>query len=131
MGLSHSYAEAFDIELNIIGGKPNKGQFLFSIFNSKESFLKKPLLEKNIEIDKYGNGKVKIESLPKGTYAVSIVYDENSDNKLNTNFFGIPTEKVGFSNNAKGRLGPPSFEDTSFLVNKNLELEVSVTSVKK
>ena len=34
--------------------------------------------------------------------------------KLDTNFFGIPKEQFGFSNNAKGRFGPPSFESASF-----------------
>ncbi|WP_394700395.1 DUF2141 domain-containing protein [uncultured Bacteroides sp.] len=33
---------------------------------------------------------------------------------VDTKEFGIPTEKYGFSNNAKGRMGPPSFEQAKF-----------------
>lgn len=54
--------------------------------------------------------------LPPGRYAVAIYHDANNSGKLNTNFFGIPTESYGFSNNAMGTFGPPSFQETSFTV---------------
>ena len=47
-------------------------------------------------------------------YAVSVVYDEDGNGKLNTGFLGIPSDPVGFSNNAKGTFGPPSFYKASF-----------------
>jgi len=36
---------------------------------------------------------------------------------LCTNFLGIPNEEYGFSNNARGRGGPASWEDAKFLFN--------------
>jgi uncharacterized protein (DUF2141 family) len=38
----------------------------------------------------------------------------NSNNKLDTYFFGLPKEKYGFSRNAKGFIGPPSFKKAKF-----------------
>ena len=34
--------------------------------------------------------------------------------KLDTNFAGMPIELYGFSNNARGRFGPPPFVKTAF-----------------
>ena len=34
-----------------------------------------------------------------GNYAVQVMHDENDNNKLDTNFLGIPSEGYGFSNN--------------------------------
>lgn len=54
-----------------------------------------------------------------GTYAIKIFHDVNGNGKLDTNFLGIPTEPYGFSNNAMGAFGPPSFEEASFRVSGN------------
>ena len=54
------------------------------------------------------------EDVPHGAYAIKIFHDENSNQKLDTNFVGYPKEKFGFSNNAMGRFGPPSFEQARF-----------------
>ena len=43
--------------------------------------------------------------------------------------FGIPTEPVGFSSNAKGMFGPPGFDDTSFLFDKDMKVEIVLTNV--
>jgi len=48
--------------------------------------------------------------LSPGTYAISVMHDENGDGKLNTNMVGIPTEGYGFSNGARGTFGPPDFK---------------------
>jgi uncharacterized protein (DUF2141 family) len=60
----------------------------------------------------------KIEDVPFGEYAVKVFHDENGNDELDTNFFGMPTESYGFSNNASGTFGPPSYEDAKFLFDK-------------
>lgn len=50
-----------------------------------------------------------------GTYAATVYHDENADQSLTTNFFGIPREGVGMSNNPKVKFRAPSFEQASFL----------------
>ena len=62
-----------------------------------------------------------------GRYAVSMFHDENENGELDANFLGIPKEGYGASNNARGRLGPPRFEDASFdYAGGPLELDVRV-----
>ena len=43
-------------------------------------------------------------------------HDENGNGKLDTNFLGIPSEGVAASNDAKGTMGPPSYEKAKFAV---------------
>ncbi len=67
------------------------------------------------------------EDIPPGTYALAVIHDENMNGKLETNVLGIPTEGYGFSNDAKGVLGAPSFSAASFLYDgRNLDLTISL-----
>ena len=56
-------------------------------------------------------GTIELEA---GTYSIGFFIDKNDNEKLDTNFLGVPKEQFGFSNDAMGRFGPPSFEAASF-----------------
>lgn len=60
-----------------------------------------------------------VKDLKPGKYAFKYFHDENNDKEINTNFMGIPKEGYGFSNNAKGKFGPPSFEKMIFELTQN------------
>ena len=55
-----------------------------------------------------------VEGLAPGSYAVSVIHDENDNRKLDKNFMGIPTEGVGFSHNPRVTFGPPAFAKARF-----------------
>ncbi len=57
-----------------------------------------------------GRARVVFEGLAPGGYAVAVYHDENGNGRLDSGFLGIPTEGLGASNDAKGFMGPPSFE---------------------
>lgn len=59
---------------------------------------------------------VVFSDLPPGQYAVIVLHDENGNGRLDKNFWGVPTEPYGFSNDAQGILGPPGFEDTAVTI---------------
>ena len=61
-----------------------------------------------------------------GAYAVAAFHDADSDGALNQNIVGMPTEGHGFSNGARGFMGPPSFEDAAVTVGES-EAVVSIT----
>ena len=67
-----------------------------------------------------------IFDIPDGTYAIGIFVDVNYNNKMDRNFLGIPKEQYGFSNNAKGNFGPPSFEAASFKVAGETRLSIDL-----
>ena len=67
------------------------------------------------------------EDIPPGTYAIVVIHDENMNGKLETNWLGVPTEGYGFSNDAKGLFGAPSFSAASFqYIGQKLELTISL-----
>ena len=96
------------------GAKASTGQAIASLFSSADNYLKAPALKQIMPINDAGEVRIVFNELKAGKYAVSIVYDEDGDGKLNTGFLGIPSELVGFSNNVKGTFGPPSFHKASF-----------------
>ena len=121
----------YPLTVQVRGAIPGKGLAVMSLFSSADTYLKEPLVKRTEPIDAAGNAVFVIEQLSAGTYAVSIVYDEDSNGKLNTGFLGIPTELVGFSNNATGTFGPPSFEKTSFSFSRSRSIEITLGTAKK
>lgn len=63
---------------------------------------------------KSGSVVIAFDAVPPGDYAIACIHDENDNGKLDSNFLHIPTEGVASSNDAKGRMGPPSFTDARF-----------------
>jgi uncharacterized protein (DUF2141 family) len=61
-----------------------------------------------------GQATLELTGLAAGSYAIGCVHDENGNGKLDTNLLGIPKEGVCASNDAKGRMGPPRWEDARF-----------------
>lgn len=61
-----------------------------------------------------GVTRLAIEGLPPGRYAAQVYYDENGNHRVDRMLFGIPREGVGFSNDARIRLGPPRWADAVF-----------------
>lgn len=117
---------AQSLTLEVHGIEKVTGKLYVAIYNSPESFMKKPLTGFVVEVeDKVLS--IPCKGLPVGTYAFSMYQDENGNGKLDTAAFGIPTEKFGFSNDVQGVMGPPSYEkcrisfaaDTTLVVHLN------------
>ena len=102
----------------IEGLKNDKGNVVIGLFPSKESWDGKADKLKGAAL-KIENEQAKwfLDNIPYGEYAIRLYHAENEDDKLNTNFLGIPKESYAFSNNAKGRFGPPSFDKAKFTFN--------------
>lgn len=61
-----------------------------------------------------GEAKAFFDDAPYGEYAIALFHDEDNDGKLAYGALGIPKEGYGFSNDARGRFGPPSFDKARF-----------------
>lgn len=60
--------------------------------------------------------KLIFTDLKPGTYALRAVHDINANGDIDVNKLGLPMEPFAFSNDAMGRMGPPSFKEASFTV---------------
>jgi uncharacterized protein (DUF2141 family) len=117
--------ESFTLTIEISGLKSNKGTVITGIYNSQIGFLKK---QYKSDVAKIKNKKATIvfKNLTVGEYAVSFIHDENKNNKMDTNFFGIPIEDYGCSNNAKGFMGPPKYQDAKFLLTRSKTIQIKI-----
>ncbi len=66
------------------------------------------------------------DKLPAGTYAMSVIQDENSNGTLDSNLFGSPTEGYGASNNILPATSAPSWKDSKFELADGQTLELNV-----
>lgn len=91
----------------------DKGQMFLALYNSETDFLEKEFKGAKSKIVN-SSCTVTFNNIPEGVYAVSIFHDENDNGKMDTNFMGIPKENFGCSNDAKGFMGPPKWNDAKF-----------------
>ena len=103
------------LTVTVEDAQPNIGQIIISLFGS-ENYMQTPTAQQTGSVDDDGRCTLVFQGLTAGEYAVSVVYDEDMDGELDTGLFRIPTERIGFSNNAKSRFGPASYEDARFLL---------------
>ena len=126
--VADSTVERGTLNVRITGFANDNGKCRFALDNSKEVYES----EDSVFVGRIlpiidGVATFTIDSLEYGTYAIKVFHDENVDSELNTNIFGIPSEDYGFSNNASGWFGPPSWEKSKFLFNeKEMTVEISV-----
>ena len=73
-----------------------------------------------------GSAFTTFEDVPAGPFAVSVYHDENGDGTLDTNLVGIPSEDYGFSADASGVFGAPSFEEASLELQAGTSMQITV-----
>ncbi len=119
------------IHVEISGPRNDTGQMLCALYSSAQADAFPKKADKAIArlTAKIADGQAVCEftGIAPGTYAVSVVHDENSNGKLDANFIGMPREGVGASNDAKGHMGPPKFSAAAFqYAGGRLDLKIHV-----
>jgi uncharacterized protein (DUF2141 family) len=110
---SLAFSQNSNLTITITGIKNNTGKLTAEVYNSKGKFLKSAFKTTSSTI-KSNTATVTFSDLPKSEYTVMVYHDENNNGKLDKNFIGMPKEAVACSNNAKGFMGPPKYEDAKF-----------------
>jgi len=104
--------------LNVTNVKNDQGLVRVLLFKGETGFPDDEVKAFKSASVKIKDGKAVIDfgAIPVGTYAISVFHDSQNTGKLRTNAFGIPRDGYGFSNDAMGTFGPPSFEKAAFKV---------------
>lgn len=107
------------VKISVSSLRNNKGHVLVSLYKDGLGYPNDPskAVRKAKLVIKDKEAWVLFTGLSSGKYAVAILHDENDDQKMNKNFLGLPKEGYGFSNNAMGAFGPPSFSKAAFSYN--------------
>ena len=118
--------ESHSLTLTIENIESSEGQLLVGLFNSQETFLNTAFKRVTVKATK-GVMEVKFDDVPTGTYAVSVVHDLNSNNALDKNMMGIPSEPYGVSKDGKSMFGPPSYNGAKFdVANQDIALNIQL-----
>lgn len=107
------------IRVEISNLKNNRGICRFCLFTQEQAADFPTLTDKATRCTSApittGKSTFVFDNVPSGVYAIATFHDANNNNKMDTNFVGIPKEAYAVSNNARGGLAsPPRFESARF-----------------
>lgn len=128
VGPSPAFSESIGKLIVDISGFPSSDGFaMVALNNSKESYKggEDTAIAKTKTMVVGQKAQVVFTNLPYGWYGISLYHDENNNGKMDKNAMGIPKEAYGFSNNAKGFFGKPSYEDVMFQLN-SAEIQIAI-----
>lgn len=113
--LAAPLAQAADLTVEVTGLQDARGQVLVALYDRADTFLKQPLQATMVAASE-GTVQVVLRNLPAGDYALSAFQDQNGNLALDRNPVGMPIEPYGFSNDAVGSFGAPSFAQSQLHV---------------
>ena len=120
-----SAAHAVDLRVEVVNAKSDKGLILGAVYGSADAWLKDGQQVQGAMDQAKDKAVLVYRNLPAGAYAITVFHDENGNGKLDTNLVGFPTERYGFSRDAKGNMGPPAFADA--VVDLQADTTITIT----
>jgi len=127
-------AETGDVNVTVHGANSNKGVIRIAVYNNKDAYAADKentasgSFRKEAVAIKDNSASHTFKDVPYGQYAIKLFHDEDNSGKFYTGMFGMPKVQYGFSNNAKGMMGPASYAKASFNVKSpetNLTIDLS------
>lgn len=116
---------SFTIHAN--GFDSNEGKAHIALYRSSDKFPSpKSQYKGQIVVINNKIATATFYDLPKANYAVAVFHDKNKNGAMDKNMFGVPTEKYGFSNNARETFSAPSFESASVKVDRQKTIWIYV-----
>lgn len=111
---------------------PVKGDIYIAIYDNDDDYMdiEKVAFRKIVPIESEVQTII-LNIIPAGEYAVSVFQDIDENGELNTNSIGIPNEPFGFSNDARGRFGPPKFKNAKFAFPGTQEISIKLVNNEK
>jgi uncharacterized protein (DUF2141 family) len=111
------------LTVRVTGARNTKGKIWVTLLQDAQGFPDDPskaVRQQSVDIDPNTMGaQVAFKDLPQGTFAVSILHDENGNGKMDKNFVGMPKEGYGASNNPKKKKRAPTFDEAKFSLNSS------------
>ena len=121
----------YSLTVTVNNLRNSDGTMIFALYNENGSIpdqkFKKYYRKETVRI--VGKkSEITFNNLPQGLYAVTILHDENNNEKIDTKFMlPLPKEGVGFSNYEDfGLSNKPNFSKASFQLIKNTTIAINV-----
>ncbi len=115
------------LTVQVSGLKSTDGQVCVSLYDDSEGFPNEPeaVIAKQC-VETSSAASFTFLELSSGTYAVSVLHDEDRDERLAQGTFGIPMEGFGFSRNPVIRMSAPEFYETAVFVVGSTTTEIEM-----
>jgi uncharacterized protein (DUF2141 family) len=123
IGSAHATAAATpgDVRVEVATLHNAKGRVLCTLFDSQDAYKQlRPVMRLSVEPTKPITICV-FHDVGAGVYMISAVHDENDNGKLDKNFFGMPTEGYGVSNNHTYATKGPAFKESAVTLGDGLK----------
>lgn len=117
------------ISITITNLRNDKGQVLICLFKDGDGYPDKPekaFRKSKATIVSGNKAVISFSGLPTGNYSIVALHDENNNMKMDKNWYGLPKEGYGFSNNAMGTFGPPGIRKASFHYTMDKQTAISI-----
>jgi len=110
-----------ELKISINDLRSSKGQVAIQLLDLNDKVIR----EKFVLVTE---NRVKVEflNLYPSKYSIRYFHDENGNEEMDTNMFGIPKEGYGFSNNAHGFMGPPEKEKRLFNLIEDASIQLII-----
>jgi uncharacterized protein (DUF2141 family) len=103
------------ISVVVDGLRNDKGMVRCGLYASAVGFREPGKEMKGVAVPiSGGKATCVFTDVPPGSYAVAVFHAENNETQLETGMFGKPKQGYGFSRDAKGSFGPPSFDAAAY-----------------
>ena len=111
-----SQAATVELIVQLTGIDNNKGDINCALFADSGGFpMEAASAVQTAQVAPSQEGaSCRFSQLDAGYYAVAVSHDENRNGVTDTNFFGIPKEAWGVSNNVRPAMRAPTFEEARF-----------------
>ena len=111
-----SQPAAATLTVEIVDVRNAKGDLIFGVFDQADGFPNKQTKSVYWEVrPAKAKGKIVFTSnLPPGTYAASVLHDENRSGDMEKGLGGIPKEGYGVTNNPKPRFRAARYDEATF-----------------
>lgn len=114
-------ALAANLSLSVANGPATDATLYVALYNDAASYANGTPAATQTAPMQGGTARLVFRNLAPGRYALRVFADENGNGKLDTNLMGMPIERYGFSNDAKGNRAAPEFEAAAIRVDTDLQ----------
>ena len=113
---SHGGTSTAALTVTVTGLDSDDGQIMVGLYDTESGFETEQEFMGQTKTVSGDSVSLTFDDLPVGRYAVKVFHDEDSDNALDTNVLGIPSEPYGFSNNASDPFSAPEWSEAEFML---------------
>ena len=106
-----------ELKITVSNISPLEGELYIAVYNSPETYMDTTATAMRKIVTVTGETQtILLKNLSPGNYAIAIFQDLNANGLLDTKGIGVPAEPFGFSNDARGSVGPPEYKDALLIL---------------